>query len=112
MDKLKKLLTGIKKYQFWVICGGILVVSLVCWWLATFTLAGQFKQRESKLDGAFASVNNIQPKHPNQGVVDAIHAQHGKLKEEALTAWDVLYQEQKEKNPLPKVLSKDFKREF
>lgn len=112
MDKLKQLLTGAKKYQFWVICCSILVVSLVCWWLATGTLAGQFMQRKSKLDGEFNSVSNIRPNHPNQGVIDAIRAQHGKLKEEVVTAWDVLYQEQKEKNPLPKVLSKDFKREF
>ena len=112
MDKLRQLLTGAKKYQFWVICCSILVVSLVCWWLATGTLAGQFKQQKSKLDGEFNSVSNIRPNHPNQGVIDAIRAQHGKLKEEVVTAWDVLYQEQKEKNPLPKVLSKDFKREF
>jgi hypothetical protein len=112
MDQLKQLLSGVKKYQFWVICCSILVVSPVCWWLATGTLASQTKQRKSKLDGEFNSVSNIQPKHPNQGVIDAIRAQHGKLKEEVLTAWDVLYREQKEKNPLPKVLSKDFKREF
>ena len=79
MDKFIKLLTALKKYQFWVVCGAVLLTAIVCWWLATIGLAGQFRQRRSKLEGDFKGVI-IQRDHPNQGVIDKIRRQHEALK--------------------------------
>ena len=85
MDKLKKFLTVLKKYQFWVVCGAVLLVAIVCWWLATSGLAGQFQQRKTKLEGEFKGVV-IPPDHPNQDVIDKIDKQHEVAEATASTA--------------------------
>ncbi|GAF83142.1 unnamed protein product, partial [marine sediment metagenome] len=111
MEKFNKFLTVLKKYQFWVICGSVLVTTLVCWWMATRGLAGQFEKRKTKLEGDFRGVV-VQPNHPNEGVIKAIHERRDLLKRGVYEAWEILYREQKEKNPLPEVLGPAFKRQF
>ena len=65
MDKLKIIFADLKKYQFWVLCGAVLVVSLVCWWLATSGVAGQFQTRKAAINASFAAAV-IPPNPPNQ----------------------------------------------
>ncbi len=113
MDKLKPIIAAVKKYHFWVICGAMFLTALVCWWLATSGLAGQYKKQESKINSDFSGVAGIQANHPNQGVIDEINKRHTALKKVVFDAWESLYSEQKEKNPFPTgVLGKDFKRQF
>ncbi len=112
MDKLKIILAAAKKYQFWVLCGVILVVSLACWWLATAGAAKQYKDRTTKIEADFNGAK-VDANHPNQGVIDKIREQQELLKKGVFAAWETLYSEQKEKNPFPtKVLGEDFKRQF
>lgn len=112
MDKLKIALDVALKYQFWVLCGVMLVVSLTCWWLATAGAAKQYKDRTTKIEADFSGTN-IEPNHPNQQVIDKIREQQDQLKKGVFAAWETLYTEQKEKNPFPtKVLGEDFKRQF
>lgn len=111
MDKFKAFLTALKKYQFWATCGVVLLTAIVCWWVATIGLAGQFKQRATKLEHDFSGVK-IETNHPNQGVIDKIHQQNETLRRGVYSAWEVLYKEQKEKNPIPKLLGEDFRRQF
>jgi hypothetical protein len=111
MDKVRIVLAALKKYYFWVVCGIILIVAIVCWWMGTQDLAGQFRQRKTKLESAFKGVL-IPQNHPNQGVIDQIHQQHAELKRGVFEAWTVLYREQKKKNPFPPILGEDFKRQF
>jgi hypothetical protein len=111
MDKFNKFLAVLKKYQFWILCGVVLVAVIVCWWMATIGLASRFADRKTKLTGAFKSVV-VPTDHPNQGVIEQIHNRHKILEKGVRDAWDILYRQQKEKNLLPPVLSKDFKRQF
>jgi len=112
MDKLKIFFAVVKKHQFWVLCGAMLITSLVCWWLATSSLVAKYQQREAKINKAFQGVV-VQPDHPNQKVIDETNKLHASLKRNVYGAWEILYREQKEKNPFPtKVLGKDFKRQF
>ena len=112
MDNLKKLLAILNKYQFWIICGGILITVIVCWWLATGSLASQFTQRKAKLKTAFSNAV-VESNHPNQGVIETINQQHEAfLKRRVYEAWKFLYDEQKAKNPLPVELGEDFKQAF
>ncbi len=110
MDKVKLILTGLKKYHFWVLIVVVVVVGLVMWATATADLAGRYEKREGELDGHFSAVRTIvsEPAPPNQGVVDAIQHVHQDLKEKVLQAWEILYKEQKEKNPWSPVLGEDF----
>ena len=71
MDKVKIFLAAAKKYQFWVLCGVIVLASLGCWWWASGALAAQFKTRKSQIESDFAGTT-IAPDSPNQGVIDAI----------------------------------------
>ncbi len=113
MDKLKPIIDAVKKYHFWVICGAALLTVLVCWWLATNGVAGQYKADESKINNAFNSVSGIQSDHPNQAKIDEIKKQQGALKQSVYEAWKYLYLQQKEKNPFPTdVLGEDFQRQF
>jgi hypothetical protein len=54
----------------------------------------------------------VQPNHPNQKVIGKIHEQQDALKKTVYVAWEALYAEQKKNNPLPPVLSDDFKQRF
>ncbi len=111
MDKFKIYLAIVNKYQFWIISGLMLVTALVCWWLATGSLADQFSQRKIKIDQAFNSIK-LPPNPPNQAVIDKIKKQHHLVQASVLDTQEILYREQKENNHLPNVLSKDFKQQF
>jgi hypothetical protein len=111
MEQFKKYLAVLVKYHFWIICGLMLVTALVCWWMATTSLATQFGARKTKLDQAFTSIK-VPPNPPNSGVIDKIKQQHNVLKGTVYQAWETLYSEQKKNNPLPPVLSDAFKQQF
>ena len=113
MDKLKPIIDAVKKYHFWVICGAALLTVLVCWWLATNGLAGDFKAKASKINSAFTSVSGIQADHPNEAKIKEIKDKQGALKQSVYSAWEYLYRQQKEKNPFPTaVLGEDFQKQF
>jgi hypothetical protein len=113
MDKFKIYLAAAAKYQFWILCGAVLLISLGCWWMATKDLATKFVQRKAAIDGDFNKVV-IHPNDPNEDVVKKINEQRDLLNQGVLSAWGVLYKEETEKNPFPavKVLGEDFKKQF
>jgi hypothetical protein len=113
MDKVKIFLAVLKKHQFWVFCGVMLLTTLACWWLATGGLASQFTARASSINGDFNGAK-VQPGHPNQDCIDKIDKDlHKSLKENVLHAWQTLYSEQQDKNPFPTdLLGEPFEKQF
>jgi hypothetical protein len=111
MDQFKKYLVVVRKYQFWIICAVMLLVAIVCWWMATSDLAGQFQTRKTALEGKFREVE-VQPNHPNDAVISAIGKLNDDLGKNVYIAWKILYDEQKTKNPFPPGLSDGFRRGF
>src|SRR5437588_3103380 len=68
MDQLKAQLANIKQHSFWVMCVGILLVSLGSWWYSTGSLRSEKTTQEGKIKTSFSNVKGIQsaqPKHPN-----------------------------------------------
>lgn len=113
MDKLKPIIDPIMKYHFWVLCGVLVLVVLVCWWMATSGLAGHFDTEASKIKNAFNSLNGIQQGHPNQGVIDEAKKRDAELKQNVFQAWENLYREQDANNRFPtEDLGEDFERQF
>jgi hypothetical protein len=115
MDKLKLYLSVVEKYQFWLLCGVMLLVSLGCWWWATGDLAAKIQTRKSAVESTFRNIEAIvnQPSHPSQKVSEEINRQDKALKDGVCSAWEILYNKQKEKNPFPtKVLGADFESQF
>ncbi|MCE5269545.1 MAG: hypothetical protein LLG00_16840 [Planctomycetaceae bacterium] len=111
MDKLKIIIGDLKKYQFWLLCGAVLVISLVCWWLSTSGMKTQFKARKTVIDNSFSSVTTPS-ELPNADKIAEVKHQTEKLKEGIYPAWEILYKQQKEANQLPEKLGKEFKAEF
>ncbi|MEN6457678.1 MAG: hypothetical protein ABFC63_02005 [Thermoguttaceae bacterium] len=114
MDKLKIILSDTKKYQFWILCGVVLVVSLVCWWLATGDMDAQFKRRKSAIDASFSSIS-IPGQPPNQTKVDEVRKLTESLKQGGqgvYPAWETLYRQQQENNRVPDKLGAPFKKAF
>ncbi len=111
MEQLKVFLTVLKKYHFWVLCGLVLVATLVCWWLATAGLASQFTTRKDQISKAFDSVN-VKQGHPNEAIIKKVRELEGGLEAEVYRAWEILYRQQKEKNPIPPELGEEFKKRF
>jgi hypothetical protein len=112
MDKVKIFLGVLKKQQFWVLCGIMLLTTLSCWWLSTSGLASQYGTRKQNIESDFKSAE-VQPNHPNPAYIAKIDEQHTALKQRVLNAWEILWQQQQDNNPFPtKVLGEDFKKQF
>jgi hypothetical protein len=123
MDKLKLVLDFLKKYVFWFIFAGTIILVLVCWWMSTASLAKSFLQEQVKIKKKFDEVKAIddeKQQHPTQEYVKAIvdKDENGKLKpgcklydlqKGVLEVWKTLYNAQKDKNPWPEVLGTEFK---
>jgi hypothetical protein len=114
MDQLKTVLAALKKHHFWVLCGLVVLIALTVWWLATGAVDNAFGERTGKIKGDLDQMASISttPQHPNEPVIKDIGQRTGELKKKVLKAWEGLYKEQKEKNPLPGTLSEDFRRVF
>ena len=111
MDQLKIVLDAVKKYQFWVLCGVMVLTSSACWWFASASLAGQFRQQTTQIESNFNSVK-IAPGHPNEGTIKTIRQEDEALEKRVYEAWKTLYAAQKEKNTLSPKLGPDFIKRF
>jgi hypothetical protein len=79
--------------------------------MAIDDMASHYKEQEVKLDASFGSVNSKATKS-NKLVNEALERQTADLGQEVYKAWQVLYKEQKEQNPLPEELPPGFKKQF
>jgi hypothetical protein len=104
MDKLKLVLDFFKKYLFWFIFTGTIILVLVCWWMSTTSLAKSFLQEQVKIKKKFDEVKAIddeKQQHPTQDYIKAVNEKNQKLKEGVLKVWEALYKEQKDNNTWP-----------
>ena len=114
MDRLKSVLAVLKRHHFWVLCGAAVLIGLGLWWVATASVDKQRAKRTTAIEAELQSLAQIasDPAHPNQQTIAAFNSQTEELKRKVLEAWIQLYAQQKEKNPLPNVLSPEFKLVF
>ncbi|MBN2473749.1 MAG: hypothetical protein JXB62_04035 [Pirellulales bacterium] len=114
MDKLKVVLSVLKKHHFWVLAGIIVAVALAVWATATADVTKRSDDRKAKIDSKFQAMTRIlaDAKHPNEETISIIEEKDEAEKEKALETWKKLYQEQKDKNRLPDNLTSEFKTFF
>jgi len=114
MDKVYIALDVVKRYNFWFLAGGALLIALLCWSLASAELSTRFEKRKGELDGLVGQVRQVigDTTVPNATKIENIKEEHRKLREHVFEAWDLLYQQQKKNNPVPEVLGEDFRMYF
>ena len=97
MDQIRKALTWLKAYHFWVLCVLIVCVSLVCWYLSTSVLAKEFKEHQSLIQQAFSTAQQVsgQPFHANAEINEKQTAEIQKRGAAVLDTWKVLYDRQR-----------------
>lgn len=97
MDKLKEQLAVVSKYSFWIMCVGILLVSVVSWWMSTSNLNQQREAAKSEIDGVFGQVvvlKDTHPKHPNASTSAGMDALIKEFSLEIMRGWQLQYDQQ------------------
>src|SRR5688572_8867797 len=97
MDQLKTQLAAVKQHSFWVMCVGILGVTIGSWWYSTGTLKSEKVTRAGEIDSSYSSVGNIQtqqPQHPNAVTNAGMEALKMTYAQEVQKGWDLQYRRQ------------------
>jgi hypothetical protein len=98
MDKLKEQLAVVKEHSFWILCGGILVFSLVSWYMSTNHLQEQQKKYKADIESAVGTLNQVKqtPDHPNDSTIKGMDAVMQKFGEDVYQAWTHLAENQEQ----------------
>jgi hypothetical protein len=110
MDQFKTILAVLRKHHFWALGALVLLVLLVSWSMATGKLSKDFDTRKGTINSRFSEMATIagEVSPANQEVINAVLQEHNKLTRNVTSAWEFLYKQQQQNNPLPSVLGKTF----
>ena len=91
----------VKKYLFWACAPIGLVVAVLAGWMAIGSIANELNTKKQELENQKSAMSQLRSgaaTHPNQGTIDAIKEEQGKLATNVFTAWETLVQEQRKRN--------------
>src|SRR5262245_17384500 len=96
MDQIKTQLAAVKQHSFWVMCGGILVVTIGSWWYSTGTLASQQAAQKAAIEGGFSGLTTIagQQDHPNDSTNKGMDELVNRYALEVMRGWQLQYDQQ------------------
>src|SRR5437773_496038 len=96
MDQLKTQLAAVKQHSFWVMCVGILGVSIGSWWDSTGTLASQRASREGEIKNGFQGLQTIgqTAEHPNSKTLEGMDELNRRYALEIARGWQLQYDQQ------------------
>jgi hypothetical protein len=97
MDQIKAMVPAIKQNSFWVMCVGILITSLVSWWMSTATLKSQKEARNAEIKTSFDGVQNIRTQfqlHPNNSTKVGMEALIAQVSRDVAAGWQFQYDQQ------------------
>lgn len=96
MDKLKEQLAVVKEHSFWIMCGGILLVSLVSWYMSTSHLQNEQKKYKAEIDSAQSTLKGVSgtPDHPNDSTNKGMAALTQAYGEDVYRGWAKLAENQ------------------
>jgi hypothetical protein len=110
-EQMQQVLKVAGKHHFWILCGVVALVAVGIFASASGDLARRYDERAAALDGKYSTaegvLNTATP--PNDRVIAATKEDIQKAKNDVLKAWEFLYKLQKDKNPWPAELGKEFK---
>ncbi len=111
MEQLNKILTGLKKYHFWVLCTVVVALALIVWNMAAASLSTEFETNSRKITSLKNDLERIErtPDHPNNNVLEGIEKQTSVLRGRVARLWQQLYSRQREEVlKWPPALGSDF----
>jgi hypothetical protein len=96
MDKLKEQLAVVKEHSFWILCGGILLVSLISWYKSTSDLQAEQKKYKGEIEAAVSTLNAVRQTndHPNESTNKGMDAVTLTFGEDVYQAWKRLSENQ------------------
>ena len=97
MDKLKEQLAVVKEHSFWIMCGGILLVSLVSWYMSTSHLQSEQKKYKGEIETAETTLKGVKvgiEVHPNDSTHKGMDAVMLTFGEDVYQAWGKLAENQ------------------
>ncbi len=96
MDKLKEQLAVLKQHSFWIMCGGILLVCVVTWYMTTGKLASLQTQYQSEITSNISAMESIRGKndHPNQSTSKGMDLTMAVYGEDVYNGWLLLAKNQ------------------
>jgi hypothetical protein len=97
MDKIKPILAVLKQRHFWVLCGVVLILSLVSWSSGKSYFSAEYTKQKGSLSSKFSALQTISstPNHPNQSFSDQATVIATDLKQKTYAAWEQVYNAQK-----------------
>ena len=98
MDKVKVALAWLKKYHFWVMTLGVLLVGFVGWFMAKKTLWDQYLANKSQIEQRFEAMKKISsdPESKNEDWIKGVETETAALKDKVALAWKKVYIEQRD----------------
>lgn len=111
MDKLKVFFGKLKKHHFWVLTGLVLIMATLMWYMATGSLADEYKTNRAKIEGEFSELSKIvgTTEHPNKTFEAGTQELERDLRKDVDRAWTRVFNDQKSKVlKWPKELGEEF----
>ncbi len=98
MDKVKVALALLKKYHFWVMTLGVLLVGFIGWFLAKKKLWDEYKANKSQIEQRFEAMKRIRsdPEAKNEDWIKGVEIETTALKDKVALAWKKVYIEQRD----------------
>ena len=97
MDQVKVFMVVLKKYHFWILSALVLIVGATVWYMASNTLATEFKANLAKIESADKALGSaVGDNPPNASFKEKVDKLHDGLKEEVAGVWKGLYEKQVE----------------
>src|SRR6476661_5012663 len=96
MDQLKTQLAAIKQHSFWVMCVGILGVTIGSWWYSTSTLATQQASQVGAIKSGFDGLQQVTgiQKHPSDATNKGMDELNRRYALEVARGWQRQYDQQ------------------
>ena len=114
MDQAKVAWEAVKRYQFWVLLGVVVVGGLGTAFYTRSNMAQDVETRQRAIESSFSKLKTIitNGEHPNPEVIDDVRNKTKLQDTKSEAAWALLRDQQKRENELPKTLTPEFKAAF
>ncbi len=111
MDKLKQQLAPVIQHSFWIMCGGILAVCLVSWYMSTKQISELKDKQLSEIKSVFEQVNSIRSKtnHPNASTAEGMDQILRARAQQVAESWEKQYENQEDVLVWPSTFDQRFR---